>query len=50
VTSTSLTIGQMELVEKLRIWAGDFAEVAGPRKRNRYEGDMRKKQAQTYDA
>ena len=37
VTSTSLTPDQMELVEKLRIWANDFAEVSGPTKRSRWE-------------
>ncbi|XP_068731195.1 E3 ubiquitin-protein ligase rnf213-alpha-like [Montipora capricornis] len=35
VTSTSLTSEQMQLVEKLRNWVNDFAEVTGPKKRSR---------------
>lgn len=35
VTLTSLTVDQMELVEKIGIWADDFAEVSGLRKHSR---------------
>ena len=29
VTLTSLTVDQLELVKKVRIWADDFAKVTG---------------------
>lgn len=35
VTLTSLTLDQVDLVEKLKTWARDFAEVTSEGRRNR---------------
>ena len=48
VTSTSLTPDQMELVEKLRFWANDFAGVSGPTKRSRWEDHTKNELWYTY--
>ena len=37
VTLTSLTPDQMDLVDKLRNWANEFAEVTGESKRHRQD-------------